>query len=642
MTVVLVVLGLMGVGTVTVTVIGMRNGWFSDQKATNQIVTPAFRGTLEIKVIERGSLESAANVQLTSKVEGSTAIIKIVEEGTRVEKGQLLVELDSSKLRTDHTQQQIVVKQAEAAEMAAVEALAIQRTQNESDTAAAQLKLDLAVLDLTKYQEGEFKQLKNTIEGEIALASEEVTRSKESYEFTKRIASKGYATPAAVEADRIAEKKAVINHEAALEKLKVLVEFESVRQLKEKEANSKEFVRELERVRRKGEAALTQCEADLASRKLTASVEKTKLERLDQQIEACKLFAPQEGLVVYANQQGGRGGSQELMIQEGAMVRERQAIINLPDISRMRVNARIHESKIDLIEEGLPARIRVDAQPGKVFSGKVDTVSLVPLSGNWPNFNLKEYSTTVAIGEADASTSLKPGLTAEVEILVDTISNALLIPIQCIVERGGRHFVFVAKGPVVSRREVKIGRTNDSHVELKDGLTVGEMAVQNPRAALAEMMIELEAEIPAEAPKEPVTVPADNETSAKPGAADVAADTKSKDRAEKRKKSGGGPGGGAFDPAALLKRFDADGDGKMSEAEAPAQMKDRFATMDANGDKFVDLDEWTKASAAFRASGGGGGPGGGGRGEGGGRGGEGGPRAEGRRGGGAGTGAGAE
>ncbi len=638
MTVVLAVLGLMGAGVVTVTVIGMRNGWFSDQKATNQIVTPAFRGTLDIKVIERGSLESAANVQLTSKVEGSTAIIKIVEEGIRVKKGELLVELDSSKLRTDNTQQQIVVKQAEAAEMAAVEALAIQRTQNESDIAAAQLKLDLAVLDLTKYQEGEFKQLKNTIEGEIALASEEVTRAKESYEFTKRIASKGYATPAAVEADRIAEKKAVINHEAALEKLKVLVEFESVRQLKEKEANAKEFVRELERVRRKGEAALTQCEADLASRKLTASVEKSKLERLNQQIEACKLFAPQEGLVVYANQQSGRGGgSQEPMIQEGAMVRERQAIINLPDISRMRVNARIHESKIDLIEEGLPARIRVDAQPGKVFSGKVDTVSLVPLSGNWPNMNLKEYSTTVAILEAEVNgSSLKPGLTAEVEILVDTISNALLIPIQCIVERGGRHFVFVAKGPVVTRREVKIGRTNDSHVEVKDGLTAGELAVQNPRAALSSMMIELESEVPAEAPKEPLAVPAGSGTSDKPASGDVAADTKTKDRAEKRKKTGGGPGaGGAPDPASFMKRIDTDGDGKMSESEAPAFMKDRFATMDANGDKFVDLDEWTKASAAFRAAGGGGG----GRGEGRGPGAEDSPRGEGRRGGGGATGA---
>jgi multidrug resistance efflux pump len=47
-------------------------------------------------VLERGNLESSANVTVTCKVEGSTTIIKIVEEGTAVKKGDLLFELDSS------------------------------------------------------------------------------------------------------------------------------------------------------------------------------------------------------------------------------------------------------------------------------------------------------------------------------------------------------------------------------------------------------------------------------------------------------------------------------------------------------------------------------------------------------------------
>ena len=79
------------------------------------------------------------------------------------------------------------------------------------------------------------------------------------------------------------------------------------------------------------------------------------------QIENCKLFAPGDGLVVYANDPNRFGGSSQPQIEEGATVRERQKIFSLPDISKMRVNTKVHESMVDRITPGLRARIRVDA-----------------------------------------------------------------------------------------------------------------------------------------------------------------------------------------------------------------------------------------------------------------------------------------
>jgi HlyD family secretion protein len=574
------------------------------------------RGPLEVVVIERGNLESSANVTVTCKVEGTTTIIKIVEEGTAVKKGDLLFELDSSTFKNELIKQQIDMETAIAAEKQAVEALAIQRKQNESDIAAAKLKLDLAELDLEKYLKGESIQESKTVEGEVALKREELTRAKDKFDFTSRISKKGYATQTELEADRIAVSKATIDLRVAEEKLRVLSEFSYKRNMTEKEANAKEFVREVERTERKAKAAETQAEADLKARTLTAQLQTEKYKKVQRQIEFCMMYAPQDGLVVYANERSSRGGSSEVMIAEGASVRERQAVINLPDVSQMRVNARIHESKIDMVRERLPVNIRVDARPGVVFKGEVDMVSLVPLSGNWPNYNLKEYSTFIAIKDgSDAASTLKPGLTAEVEILVDRLTDVLQVPLQAVVARGTKNFAFVVKGVDIERREITTGKTNDVAIEIKDGLTEGESVVLNPRAVLSKELEALEDEVPVEAES------ADGEF----GGAKMPPPESGGDAPKKRPDSSGGPGGegrrGPPDMAGMMKRFDKNGDGKIQLDEIDEPMRERMAASDLNGDKTLDESELKQMAAKMqgggRPGGGPGGPGPGGPGPGG-------------------------
>lgn len=565
------------------------------------------KGPLDISIVERGNLESSANIQLTSRVEGVTTIIKIAEEGSAVKEGDLLVELDSSKLKTDAIQQEITVKNAEAAEEQAKLNLDIQETQNASDIAAAQLKLDLAILDLEKYEKGDYIQLQDQIKGERTLAGEALTRAQDLYNFSKRQAMKGYVTQTKLESDRIAVTKAEIDLDVANKKLEVLDLYDFKRQTKEKQANAAEFVREVERVKRKAEAALTQYKAAHAAAKLTASVERTKYDRMLNQIAACTMKAPQDGLVVYANERSSRGGGggDSVMIQEGAQVRERQAIINLPDISKMRVNARVHESKIDMLREGLPVRIKVDARPGEVFHGEVDNVSLVPLSGNWPNYNLKEYATTIAIKDDPVKVqALKPGLTAEVEVLVARLESVLQVPIQGVVEQAGKHFAFVlGKENKIERRQTTIGKTNEVMMEIKDGLAEGETIVLNPRAVLSREIAQLEIEFPVN--KLPA---AEKFGDGKPPTGDEprSSGDANPDVAKKKAQSKGA--GGTFDPAARFVQQDANKDGKLSEDEVSERMRPRFAEYDKNGDKFLDQAEYV---AIPRNPGGGGAPGGG-------------------------------
>src|SRR5262245_16372076 len=203
--VLLVPLGMLAAATVVV-LAWQGRVYLQGEEKTSFITETVKRGALEITITERGSLESANNKTLVCEVEGEagTGILKIVDEGSRVKEGDELVLLDASKLRNDATAQEIVVEQANATHETALKNVEIQITQNDSDIAAAELKWKLARLDLTKYEEGDYVQEKNTIQGEIELAQEDYTRAKDKYAFTQRLINKGYAKRSEVEADRVA------------------------------------------------------------------------------------------------------------------------------------------------------------------------------------------------------------------------------------------------------------------------------------------------------------------------------------------------------------------------------------------------------------------------------------------------------
>jgi HlyD family secretion protein len=568
-------------------------------------------------------------VTVASKVEGTTTIISIVPEGTQVNEGDLLVELDASVLVETEKTQVIAVTQADAALKKAQESLAIQKRQNESDIAAADLALVLADLDLDKYQNGEYPQLVNEQKGLVQVAQEELARAKEVYEFSQRLAQKGYTSQNELEANRISMTKAEIDLAAAQDKLRVLVDYTKERTIRELTEKAAEAIRARERVERQGIATLAQFEADVKAAELTLKVEQEKLQRAQTQIANSKLYAPQAGEVVYVKEDDRRGDG-SMVIMEGATIRERQELIKLPNLAEMKVDAKVHESLISRIREGLPVRIRVDAVPGIVFTGKVLSISSVPLSGDWMRPDLREYECIISIDYAPGGeVTLKPGLTAEVEIIVQERSDVLQIPFQSILSIGRSKYAFVLTPQGSELRELVIGAANDTHVEILDGVADGEKVILNPRTHFADKLAELEGAAKSEAEAENSgNGPAGGSADAPSG--DVAAggspEAAGGPAAASPGGQAGGPGaggpgaGGPPNPAQFFARLDKNSDGGVTQDELPEGMASRFATMDANSDAKVDAVEFAAAAKAFRPPGGGpggGGPGGGGPGGGG-------------------------
>ena len=557
---------------------------------TDFVRTAPFRVTVR----ERGELDSLKNSTITSDVEGTTTIISIVPEGQHVKEGDVLCELDASVLVDQEKQQQILLTQADADLKKADEAVQIQLRQNESDQAAAQLALDLGELDLKKFLEGERRQQINEHTGTKELKEEEYLRSKQAYEFAVRLTQKGYQNQNDLEAARIKMVTAKIDLDVAKEKLDVLVNYMLGRTEKELQEKAAEAKRQLERVQRQGEAALAQLKAEASAKTLQLEVEKSKLERLQKQIAACTLRAPQDGQVVYASERSRR--SEGNIIEAGAQVRQRQTIIKLPDLTQMKVNARIHESRISLVREGLPVVVRVDAVAGRTFRGVVDSVSSVPLSSNWMRPDLKEYEASIRITEdPEAIKELKPGLNAVIEIIAEERSNVLQVPMQSVVSVAGKTYAYVVTAKGAQRRELLVGKSNNKTVEIIDGLADGEEIILNPRSAFADELGELQEA--GRTKKEDAAEGEGEEQSgeATPGAEGAEAGSSEKADGERR-------GGGA----SRFGQMDANKDGKISQDEMPERFRTFFPNLDTNSDGGLDAAEWQKAEQAAAGGGAGG------------------------------------
>jgi multidrug efflux pump subunit AcrA (membrane-fusion protein) len=166
-------------------------------------------------------------------------------------------------------------------------------------------------------------------------------------------------------------------------------------------------------------------------------------------------------------------------IEVGADIHERQRIITIPDMSEMKVEIRIHENWVDKVEVRQPAEITISAFPEKQFTGEVIKKSpLADQTNWWRNPDLKAYVTDVKINETDDS--LRTGMTAKCEILVNELEDVLMVPVQAVVGRAGEKFCFVKTSRGSEQRRVETGEFNQNFVEIKSGLSEGTRVLLNP------------------------------------------------------------------------------------------------------------------------------------------------------------------
>jgi HlyD family secretion protein len=472
------------VAVVTAAMALTRPGGDSDD--ANMPYFEARRGPLTISVTESGTIKARDQVIIKSEVEGQTTIIQLVDEGKMVEAGELLVELDASKLVDSRLDQQIRVQNAEASFIQARENMEVIRSQGQSDIAKAQLNHQFAQEDLSQYVEGQYPKQKKESQSRIELAVEELTRAQEKLRWSQRLQEESYLSQSELEADRIAAKRAELDHELSVADLQLLEKYTYERKMTELNSNIEQTRMELDRVQRRARADIIQAEANLKAKEAEFGQQKDKLAKFESQIEKTKIYAPIAGMVVYATSAQGswRGNAEPL--DEGQQVRERQELIYLPTANAMMAEISVHESSLDKVKLSQRVRITVDALPGQQFGGTVAKIAPLPDAASmWLNPDLKVFSTQIHLDAG--SEGLRTGMSCRAEIIVEQYDDAVYVPVQSVVRIGNQPVVYVMAGQRSEPRSVRLGLDNNRMVRIIDGLEGGETVLMTPPLSAGEV-----------------------------------------------------------------------------------------------------------------------------------------------------------
>lgn len=448
----------------------------SAEKGVSAISSQVYEVTpidLEIKVTKDGEIQAINNIDVNCQVEGVSTITTIVKEGTSVKKGDVLLTLDSTNIRQRLEDTSLELQKAEADVSNATEMMEIQKNSNATNLESAEVSLTLAKLDLKQYEEGTYPQQLANAQTEVEMDKITLNNRLEDLDQTKRLYVKGFVTAADLkkaELDVTTARNELSKSETAL---KILTTYTHEMDMTAKRNAVLQTEQRLYRVKRENASNLSWRTADLTAKEQNYNVLKRRNERLKEQYTACNVTAPADGMVVYGSTSDR---NTQNPIQEGAQVRERQLLIRLPDTAAMKAVVRIHESVMPRLKEGQRASVRIVGIPEPVGASISKISVLADSSNRWWNPDLREYPVDLNLDTTPAN--LKPGIGATVEVLIERLAQVAAVPLDAVYTVGGDRYVFIREGESAQPVKVQVGANNDTHVQIADGVSIGQVVLR--------------------------------------------------------------------------------------------------------------------------------------------------------------------
>lgn len=416
--------------------------WSGDSDQTRDFLTHTIqRGSLTVSVTEQGTLESSNNTEIKCKVRGFSTVTYVVPTGTVVEQGQELVRLDTKIIEEQHslTKTNTFIAQATLA-------------QTEANVETARIAIDA-------YEQGRFRSQLQALEKDLAAHRRNLRTARKMHQRSQSLFRQGYVTELEVEGNAFTVTQAELELKVKETEIKVLQEFTRQMQLETLKGNQ------------------TASESKLAADQAGLAMEIKRRDRAAQELTDCVIVAEKSGLVIYPSAASWKSTPD---ITEGATVRKDQVLLLMPDLSQMQVKLGIHESVIDRVRPGLKAIVTL---PDRTLEASVSEVASVTRPAGWWTGNVVKYDTVI---ELPADVGLKPGMSAEVEVVLAVHPDVLLIPVAAVVETEDGIFCWVHSELQPQKRLIELGDSNDVFIEVLAGLNEGEKVILNPAALLDE------------------------------------------------------------------------------------------------------------------------------------------------------------
>lgn len=388
------------------------------------------RGSIRNTISSSGSLAALTTVEVGSQVSGN--ILKLYADfNDEVKAGQLVAELEASSFEAQLQQSKANLENAIASElgtMAQMKNLEASRLIALADIQASKANVRKAEVAVEE-AERNFRRIKELFERKLISASE-----------------------------RDSSQTALDSQKATLDAVKAQSQATSV-----KEQAIKAQFEALDAERKGAQARIRQMEAQL-------SVAKINLDRT-------RIYSPIDGVVISREVDEGQTVAASLQAPKLFVIAQ--------DLKKMQIDTAVDETDIGVVAAGQKVSFTVDAYKDRTFFGVVDQVRLLPTETS----NVVTYSVMVKVENNDLL--LKPGMTANAEILVGDRQDVLRLPVKALYfkapedlkalsgrERGNRKeslatdtipvWVMPEKGKP-ELKTVRIGFSNQDFIELPDG-----------------------------------------------------------------------------------------------------------------------------------------------------------------------------
>jgi len=257
----------------------------------------------------------------------------------------------------------------------------------------------------------------------------------------------------------------LISLEFVVEERKIALDqskFEPPAVIRQAEIAYERAVREYTQAENNYALKVQQSEATIREAEINMERYRRSKDEMELVLSQFDIFAPAAGMVIYKKEASGQKRT------AGSTITTRDlAVAALPNLEDLNSMTYANEIDVGKLKQGQKVRMVVDAFPDKTFTGTI--ISVGNMGQEIPNSNAKVYEVEIILNERDPI--LRPSMTTHNEIIIEILEDVLFIPLETVFSDDSAKFVYT-----IDRRkqEVKLGRSNENHVIVEEGLEKGE------------------------------------------------------------------------------------------------------------------------------------------------------------------------
>ena len=439
------------------------------------------------KVVIETSLKGVIEAEQTSEIlidtrsfAGPLTVKTAVPHGTRVKKGDVILELDLVKIDQALSDLKLERAIADASLMLANIELPILEQMLPMNLAAAERDQRIAEEDFKRYNEIERDHQKKVAEQQLKSQTQWLEYSREELKQLQKMYREKDLTEETEEIILKRQKNQIEQQEFALESLKLQQERDSLLDRPRRDQAMKDGLEKLQLAWKKAQASLP---LELNQKRLARQkqeVDRVRMEErfahLEEDRAAMIVKAPRDGIVYHGQADRGQWNTASVSnrLKHDGVIQPKEVVMTVVASRPVVIRADVEEKDLHLLKEGLTGQAIPVGFPTLKLPARIKSVSYVPRTAG-------SFEARVTVDIPETVETVFPGMATSLKFVTYRNEAALLVPTTAIFHEEGNEtsFVYVKteKGPM--KTEVETGKVTGARTEILNGLKAGTEIMAN-------------------------------------------------------------------------------------------------------------------------------------------------------------------